>query len=53
MRLLPDGGPQALASMQPMVPALQEWARRSGEALANLLARVQAEGTQHAESSGD
>ena len=53
MRLLPDGGPQALAAMQPMVPALQEWARRSGEVLANLLARVQTEGTQHAESSGD
>ena len=53
MRLLPEGGAQALGSVEPMLPMLVEWARRSGEALAKLLARVQGGAAQQVESRGD
>ncbi len=53
MRLLPAGGAQALGSIEPMLPMLVEWARRSGAALAKLLARVQGGAAQQVESRGD
>ncbi len=38
MRMLPDGGVEGLRAIEPVLPLLREWAGRSGEALATLLA---------------
>ncbi len=43
MRVLPEGDSEGLRAFEPALPALREWARRSGETLGKLLTRVQVE----------
>lgn len=52
-RLLPDGGPEALKMLEPILPELRAGITMSGEKLAGMLAQVQAAASERAQTPAD
>lgn len=52
-RMLPEGGPEALKMVEPMLPQLRSWMAISAEGLSRVLSQVQVEAAERARTSAD